>query len=586
MEASKPQQAAGQAATELSEEQLHQALRQLQRTGDSLGKCLMALGWPDERQALAALARALHIRFLDLAETQVAPGAAGRIPPELIQKARVIPVTEENGSLILAMANPFDFQTVDHIRILTGKSIIRAVCTESDMEAAIQAFYGFSVERMIKHLERPEENGTVSVADVGHLREIASEPTVVNLVNLILARAVRDRASDIHIEPFQKELKVKYRIDGILHEMPSPPKHLQDAIVSRVKIMAEMNIAERYVPQDGHIELNLEGHEVDVRAATIPTIYGESVVLRLLDKAAFLFGLDQVGFEEDNLARFRNVLRFPHGIVLVCGPTGSGKTTTLYAALNDIYTPERRFITIEDPVEYELTGVNQIPVRPKRGLTFANGLRAILRQDPDIIMVGEIRDRETADIAMRSALTGHLVLTSLHTNDAPESITRLTDMGVEPYLIASAFRGALAQRLVRKVCAACRRPVEPTPQELAQLERELGLAAVADFTKSRLPGVQDAAKAAETGAPVFCRGTGCTDCKQTGFRGRTAILELLLVDEVLREFIVRRASASEIRDHMATQTRSLRQSGWLKVAQGITTPDEVLRATHAGDLEG
>ena len=497
-------------SSEISEQQMHQALEQFRRSGESLGKCLMALGWPDERQALAALARALHIRFLDLAETQVAPGAAGRIPPELIQKARVIPVTEENGSLVLAMANPFDFQTVDHIRILTGKSIVRAVCTESDMEAAIQAFYGFSVERMIKHLERPEESETVSSAEVGHLREIASEPTVVNLVNLILARAVRDRASDIHIEPFQKELKVKYRIDGILHEMPSPPKHLQDAIVSRVKIMAEMNIAERYVPQDGHIELNLEGHEVDVRAATIPTIYGESVVLRLLDKAAFLFGLDQVGFEEDNLARFRNVLRFPHGIVLVCGPTGSGKTTTLYAALNDIYTSERRFITIEDPVEYELTGVNQIPVRPKRGLTFANGLRAILRQDPDIIMVGEIRDRETADIAMRSALTGHLVLSSLHTNDAAESITRLTDMGVEPYLIASAFRGALAQRLVRKVCVACRRPVEPdaagtgAAQARAGRNRRAGL-----LPRRRLHGMQaDRLPRADRDPRTAARGRG------------------------------------------------------------------------------
>ena len=550
------------ATADLSEEQLHQALQQLQRTGDSLGKCLMALGWPDERQALAALARALRVRFVDLSQIKVEQGAAGGIPPELIQKARVIPVAEENGSLILAMANPFDFQTVDHIRILTGKPVIRALCTESDMEAAMQAFYGFSVERMIKHLERPEENETVSSAEVGHLREMASEPTVINLVNLILARAVRDRASDIHVEPFQKELKVKYRIDGILHEMPFPPKHLQDAIISRVKIMAQMNIAERYVPQDGHIELNLEGRSVDVRVATVPTIYGESVVLRLLDKAAFLFGLDQVGFDEEMLRRYRNILRFPHGIVLVCGPTGCGKTTTLYASLNDIYTSERRFVTIEDPVEYELAGVNQIPVRPKRGLTFANGLRAILRQDPDIIMVGEIRDRETADIAMRSALTGHLVLSSLHTNDAVESLTRLMDMGVESYLIASALRGALAQRLVRKVCNACRRAVVPERDEAMQLQRELG-------------------KAAE---PVLYRGAGCTECKQTGYRGRTAILELLLMDEEMREFLARRASAMEIRQHIAPRFRSLRQSGWLKVAQGITTPDEVLRATHLGDI--
>ena len=552
----------GRMVSPLSEDQIHQALDVFRKTGDSLGKCLVALGWSDEREALTALARAMHIRFVDLSQTQVEAAAAGRIPPEVIQKARVIPVAEEAGKLVLAMANPFDFPTVDYIRILTGKEVERAVCTQSDMDAAMQAFYGFSVERMIKHLERPEENNGVSSVEVGHLREMASEPTVVNLVNLIMARAIRDRASDIHIESFQKELKIKYRIDGILHEMPSPPRHLQDAIISRVKIMAEMNIAERYVPQDGHIELSLEGHEVDVRAATVPTIYGESVVLRLLDKAAFLFGLDQVGFEEDTLKRYRSLLRFPHGIVLVCGPTGCGKTTTLYASLNDIYTSEQRFITIEDPVEYELTGVNQIPVRPKRGLTFANGLRAILRQDPDIIMVGEIRDRETADIAMRSALTGHLVLSSLHTNDAAESITRLIDMGVEPYLIASALRGSLAQRLVRKVCHACQRTVEPTSEELAQLRREL----------------PDAA------APTFCRGGGCVECKQTGYRGRTAIVELLVVDDSLRDFVARRASATEIRQHIADRFLSLRQSGWMKVAQGITTPAEVLRATHLGDI--
>jgi len=546
----------------LSEDVLHQALERHQRTGEGLGKCLVAIGWPDEPSALRALAEALHIRFLDLAERQLDQAVAGLIPPELVHKARVIPVAEENGRLVLAMQDPFDFQTVDHIRILTGKEVERAVCTESDMEAARQTFYGFSVERMIKHLERPHDADLRSDTDVGHLREIASEPTVVNLVNLIMARAIRDRASDIHIESFHKELKVKYRIDGILHEMPSPPKHLQDAIISRVKIMADMNIAERYVPQDGHIELNLEGREVDVRAATIPTIYGESVVLRLLDKASFLFGLSEIGFEEKTLGRFRRLLNYPHGIVLVCGPTGCGKTTTLYAALNEIFTPGQKFITIEDPVEYELPGVNQIPVRPKRGLTFASGLRSIVRQDPDIIMVGEIRDRETADIAMRSALTGHLVFSSLHTNDAAESLTRLLDMGVEPYLIASTLCGTLAQRLVRVVCNSCREKVEPTREELAQLHAEIGTAVT----------------------PTMYRGSGCSECKNTGYRGRTAILELLVMDERLRNFVTQRASAAEIRQHMMPLVQTMRQAGWLKVARGTTTPEEVLRATHLGDI--
>jgi len=543
--------------SKLSEEVLHKALDRFRRTGESLGRCLTALGWPDEKSALEALAETLQIRFLELSETEIDRTAATDIPSELIHKARVIPVAQIDGNLLLAMENPFDFQTVDHIHILTGKDIDRAICTESDMEAAMQTFYGFSVERMIKHLEVPEEDAADN-AQVGHLREIASEPTVVNLVNLIVVRAIRDRASDIHLEPFENMLKVKYRIDGVLHEMPAPPKHLQDAIISRVKIMADMNIAERYIPQDGHIELNFEGREVDVRVATIPTIYGECIVLRLLDKTSFLFGLEGLGFEEGTLARYSRLLRNPHGIVLVCGPTGCGKTTTLYASLTAIFTTERKFITIEDPVEYELVGVNQIPVRPKRGLTFATGIRSIVRQDPDVIMVGEIRDSETAEIAIRSALTGHLVLSSLHTNDAPESIARLLDMGVQPYLIASAVRGILGQRLVRKVCSACGERVEPSEAQLAQIRRELN---------------------AEEEVILY-RGEGCSDCNGTGYRGRTAILELLLVDDNLRDLVLQRASASAIRQQVAGKMQSMREAGWLKVVRGITTPEEVIRATQ------
>jgi type II secretion system protein E len=541
----------------LSEETLHEALDRFRRTGESLGRCLTALGWLDEKSALEALAETLQIRFIQLSETEIDRTAATGIPGELIHKSRIIPISEVDGHLLIAMENPFDFQTVDHIRILTGKQVERAICTESDMEAAMQTFYGFSVERMIKHLELPGEE-PVDSAEIGHLREIASEPTVVNLVNLMCARAIRNRASDIHIEPFENKLKVKYRIDGVLHDMPSPPKHLQDAIISRVKIMADMNIAERYVPQDGHIELNFEGRQVDVRVATIPTIFGECVVLRLLDKTSFLFGLDGLGFEEKTLARYRRVLENPHGIVLVCGPTGCGKTTTLYASLNAIYTTERKFITIEDPVEYELEGINQIPVRPKRGLTFANGLRSIVRQDPDVIMVGEIRDSDTAEIAIRSALTGHLVLSSLHTNDAPESIARLLDMGVQPYLIASAVRGILAQRLVRKVCTACRERFQPSEAQLVQIRSELG-------------GEHEV---------VLYRGRGCSECNNTGYRARTAILELLIVDEGLRDCILQRASASAIRQQVGQRMQTMRQAGWLKVARGITTPEEVIRATQ------
>ncbi|MCC6697311.1 MAG: Flp pilus assembly complex ATPase component TadA [Candidatus Hydrogenedentes bacterium] len=540
---------------------VQEALDRHRRTGENLGKCLMAQGWPDEVSALQELASSLGIRFIDLSEETIDRTAAGEIPSELINKARVIPVALEGDRLVLAMANPFDFQTVEHIEILTGKQVERAICSESDMAAAMQTFYGHSVERMIKHLEKPGHEDAADNTQVGHLREIASEPTVVNLVNLIVVRAIRDRASDIHIEPFDSVVKVKYRIDGILHEMPAPPKHLQDAIISRVKIMADMNIAERFVPQDGHIELNFEGREVDVRVATVPTIYGECVVMRLLDKTSFLMGMETLGFDEDLLRRFQRLLEYPHGIVLVCGPTGSGKTSTLYAALATIFTPERKFITIEDPVEYELEGVNQIPVRPKRGLTFATGLRAIVRQDPDVIMVGEIRDSETAEIAIRSALTGHLVLSSLHTNDAPESMARLLDMGIQPYLIASAVRGVLAQRLVRKVCTVCRERVEPTELVMEHIRRELG----------------------EGITPTLYQGKGCSECGGTGFRSRTAISELMLVDEMIRKFILERAPGSEVRKYVSPRMRTMRQVGWEKVAQGITTPDEVIRATYLGE---
>jgi type II secretion system protein E len=546
---------------------VQEVLERHRRTGDNLGKCLVAQGWPDEVTALQELANSLGIRFINLSEETIDRSAAGEIPSELINKARVIPVSLEGDRLVLAMANPFDFQTVEHIEILTGKTVERAICTESDMAAAMQTFYGHSVERMIKHLERPGQEDIEDSAQVGHLREIASEPTVVNLVNLIVVRAIRDRASDIHIEPFDSVVKVKYRVDGILHEMPAPPKHLQDAIVSRVKIMADMNIAERYVPQDGHIELNFEGREVDVRVATIPTIYGECVVMRLLDKTSFLLGMESLGFDEDLLKRYQRLLEYPHGIVLVCGPTGSGKTSTLYASLATIFTPERKFITIEDPVEYELEGVNQIPVRPKRGLTFANGLRAIVRQDPDVIMVGEIRDSETAEIAIRSALTGHLVLSSLHTNDAPESIARLLDMGIQPYLIASAVRGVLAQRLVRKVCTVCREPMAPSDTVREHIRRELG------------DGI----------TPTLYHGRGCSECGGTGYRSRTAISELMVVDETIRRLTLERAAGSDVRKHLATRMRTMRQVGWTKVVQGITTPEEVIRATyleeHVEELE-
>jgi len=541
----------------LSREDLDQVLERRRGTGETLGRCLTALGWEKESDGLKALAGALGIRYVDLAETRVDPAVARLVPGELLQRARVVPVTCRDGSLLLAMEDPLDFEMVDHIRILTDRDVERAVCTTTDLEAAMQRLHGLTVQSMIEHFGAGGQTEEDSI-EIGHLREMASEPTVVNLVNLIIVRAVRDRASDIHIEPFENDLKVKYRIDGVLHETPAPPKHLHPAIVSRVKIMADMNIAERYLPQDGHIELNVEGREVDVRVATIPTMHGECVALRLLDKSSFLLSLNELGFEDEMLTRYRRLLEHPHGIILVCGPTGCGKTTTLYASLNAIYTPERKFVTIEDPVEYELPGVNQIPVRPKRGLTFANGLRAMVRQDPDIIMVGEIRDKETADIAVRSALTGHLVFSTLHTNDACEAIPRLLDMGVEPYLAASALRGIVAQRLVRRICTNCKEEVEATPDQLIRLGLD-----PADAAGRRLH-----------------RGAGCRECRNTGFSGRTAIGELLVTDGSVQELILNRASAAAIRRRAGADMLSMREAGSRKVLAGETTADEVLRVTQ------
>jgi len=393
---------------------------------------------------------------------------------------------------------------------------------------------------------------------VNSLRDMAFDAPVVRLVNLLIENAVGANASDIHIEPFEDTLRVRYRIDGVLFDVETPPRRLKAAVTSRIKIMAELNIAERRLPQDGRIRMNLQGRRLDIRVSTIPTIHGESVVMRLLDRAAILMPLEQLGMDPRTQRQIERLIRLPHGMLLVTGPTGSGKTTTLYAALDKINSPDKKIITIEDPVEYQLRGVNQIHVKPKIGLTFAAGLRHIVRQDPDIIMVGEIRDLETADIAIHAALTGHLVFSTLHTNDAPGAVTRLLDMGVEPYLIASVLEGILAQRLVRLICPACRVPHEPELKEL----RAMGVEGVP-------PGA------------ALSRGKGCADCRGTGYRGRKGIYELAPLTEELRSLTIRKAPGHEIRQQaIAVGMRSLREDGWAKCCQGLTTVEEVLRVTR------
>jgi type II secretory ATPase GspE/PulE/Tfp pilus assembly ATPase PilB-like protein len=413
---------------------------------------------------------------------------------------------------------------------------------------------------MIEDLS-PENTTAVESKNLHDIEVMANEPTVVNLVNLIISSALRERASDIHLVPFQQTLQLRFRIDGLLQEKPPPPKQLHAALVSRVKIMADMNIAERYLPQDGHIQIHHRGARVDIRVGTMPTIYGESLVMRLLEKSSKLLSPQELGLDAERAVLLEHLVEKPHGLFLTTGPTGSGKTTTLYSILQGVYTPEKKILTIEDPVEYELAGVAQIPVRPSRGFTFATGLRAILRQDPDVVMVGEIRDSETAEIAIRAALTGHQVFSTLHTNDAAGAVTRLVDMGVEAFLISSSLEGVLAQRLVRRICSNCRRVWQAPAPLLAKVE-SLGA--------KRLEG-------------DFYLGAGCEECRGTGYRGRVGICELLAVGPELRELILQRRSTAELKAAAVRTMMTLQQDALVKASQGITTLEEIVRVC-AGDV--
>jgi general secretion pathway protein E len=443
------------------------------------------------------------------------------------------------------MADPLDFETISAVSGFTGLKIEPALAGEQEILDAIDKAYG--------EAEKQAEEGHEGRADedLEHLRDMASEAPVIRLVNAMIAQAIEKRASDIHIEPFEKEFRIRYRIDGVLHSQDAPPRELKAAVISRVKLMAKLNIAERRLPQDGRIKIKVAGHEVDLRVSTLPTLYGESVVMRLLDRSATdFYDLQKLGFDEGMLAQMEHFTSLPHGIFLVTGPTGSGKSTTLYSALKRINLPDKKIITIEDPVEYQMDGINQIHVNPQIGLTFAAGLRHIVRQDPDVIMVGEIRDRETADIAIRAALTGHLVFSTLHTNDAPSAITRLVDMGVEEYLISSTVVAVLAQRLVRLICPHCKAPA--------------GMRMTPD------------------GERVQCyRGAGCDRCFGTGFHGRVGIFELMELNDELRSMILAKADAAQLTAAARRNgMRTLREDGWMKAPMGLTTADEVLRVTQ------
>jgi general secretion pathway protein E len=537
---------------------IERALRLQEDSGERLGGLLVRLGLIAERDLADALAEQLGLDVVGLKEYPDAPVAEDRISPEFLQRALAVPLSEDAETLSVALADPLDSYTVEALRMATGRRIVSRVGVISEIESAIRALYREGSSAMDEAAGGLAEGNDDE--DIEHLKDLASEAPVVRLVNLLISRALEARASDIHIEPFDRLLKVRFRVDGVLREVEAPPVRSTAAVVSRVKIMARLNIAERRLPQDGRIQLRVAGREIDLRVSTVPTMHGESVVMRILDQGRVPLDFESLGYRGEALRAFRAMLDRPHGVILLTGPTGSGKTTTLYAALQILNSVERKILTVEDPVEYQLEGINQIQVRPSIGLTFAGALRSILRQDPDVVMIGEMRDLETARIAVQAALTGHKVFSTLHTNDASSSVTRLLDMGVEDYLLTSTINGIVAQRLVRTLCAHCKAPVECPPE----LERFL------------------AARGMQRPDHLVYDAAGCERCEGTGFRGRTGILELLVMSDPVRRAILEHGDAEAIREAaMAQGMRSMRDDGIAKVLAGLTRLEEVERVTQA-----
>jgi len=549
----------------IDEEELRTAVTALKTSREKIGRILVDLGYISERDLLLTLSEQLEIPVMTPEEFPAVPAVENTFSLRFLKQCKLAPISIDEKTITVVMSDPLDAGTLDAVRQYTGLEIKIFMATENEVLDLVEKFYGSSSSSFGRIIEGIGEGDVDSLSDdiedVEHLKDLASEAPVIRLVNMLISRAIEGRASDVHIEPFEKDLKVRYRIDGILHDVESPPKKLKAAVISRIKIMAKLNIAERRIPQDGRIKLKVLGKEVDLRVSTLPTMYGESVVMRILDKSNnTLYDITRLGFPRDSLDSMEYLISRPHGIFLVTGPTGSGKTTTLYSALHRINQPDKKIITVEDPVEYQMDGINQLQVNPQIGLTFAAGLRHIVRQDPDVIMIGEIRDLETAEIAIRSALTGHLVFSTLHTNDAAGTIARLIDMGAEDYLIASSVIGILAQRLVRVICPECKRPAPP---DTAMLE-ELGLA-----------GTRQARE-----LQVF-EGQGCARCGETGYVGRIGIYELLLMNDELRDLTTQKADSNTIKQAAIRHgMRTLRQDGWLKVMSGVTSISEVLRVSQ------
>jgi len=540
---------------------LERALRLQQETHEKLGALLVTLGLCAQRDVAEALAAQLGLPLVEAAGYPELPILEERVSARFLREARALPLEEDEHELALAMADPTDAYTIGAFEMVTGRKVTPRVAIPTELESALERLYGAGRSALGQIVGDVEQRDELSFdADVQQLKDLASEAPVIRLVSLIITNALETRASDIHIEPFENRLIVRYRIDGVLHEIESPPRRLSAAVISRVKIMANLDIAERRLPQDGRIRLRVQGKEIDLRVSTVPTMHGESVVMRILDKGGVALDFKRLGFEEDTLQKFLDVLLEPHGILLVTGPTGSGKTTTLYTALDRLNKPDVKILTVEDPVEYQMPGINQIQVKPQIELTFANALRSIVRQDPDVIMIGEIRDLETAQIAVQSALTGHLVLSTVHTNDAPSTVNRLLDMGVEDYLLTSTVIGIQAQRLVRTLCPSCNAPYIALPE----LVEQLGLR-----------------KLVNGGDITLYHAKGCQECAQTGYLGRISIIEMMPMTDPIRALVMRHATATElkaqaIKDGMVT----MYEDGMRKALHGVTTFEEVLRVTR------
>ena len=553
----------------IDEDQLEEMLaEQDARGGELLGRVGVSLGFFSDEQLGEALAEQWNTVFVTLYDKQITHSLVDILSKTMAEMYRVVPLTLEDNQLTIATADPQKIQIADELRVFLGYEIHVVVATDAEIDKAIETFYSGEVDTVESIVEEMEEDKDLAEASKGLLQDgpidltsaeaMADSAPVRKLLNLVLLMAIKENASDIHLEPFESEFKIRMKADGVLQEMVPPPKHLSFAITTRIKVMANLDIAERRMPQDGRIELSVSGHPVDLRVSVLPTLFGESVVMRVLDRGVVSLDLDKLGMDDDILRPFREIIKRPNGIILVTGPTGSGKTTTLYSALSELNEPDDKIITTEDPIEYDIEGIVQVPIDSDIGVTFAAALRAILRQDPDRILVGEIRDVETAEIAIQAALTGHMVFSTLHTNDSPATVTRLRDMGVQPFLITATVEAILAQRLVRRICKDCKEEHVPDADTLADLE----------LTSDQIVG------------KTFFRGRGCDKCSGSGYKGRLGLYELLVMTDELRDLVVRNASTEEIRD-LARKAGmvTLRDSGMVNMFEAHTTADEVIRET-------